>query len=212
MVSEHGWDYNTKSGPPQSWDHGKDAQSYYRVTGWLDSTMKSNTAIGNAELRDSVESSSTVDSNTADSNAASSRTEGCGSAAPIPSNETLKTIANAFIIMGYGDNVDGAKKVSGAGGGWMAEDTAPGIVEDGRIWWGVKTFRVPDIHEVQISEEPNIGSESGAQAKVDTGQPKGGYRGRNRTKGNNRGKGNARGTNRGVGGASAERWAVTRGW
>lgn len=197
MNPEHGWDYNTNSGPPQSWDHGKDAQSYYHVIDWLDLVMKSDTAIGNEE---STKRPSVTDSNTADSSVAGSQTEGPGPAAPAPapSNESA---VNAFSIIGL-DGVKEVKKVSG-GDGWMAEDAVLGVVEDGSIWRGIKTFRVPIFREIQISEEPNVGSESGAQAKVDP--PRGGYRGRYRGRGNYRG----RGTNRGV---SGERWAATRGW
>lgn len=198
MNPEHGWDYNTNSGPPQSWDHGKDAQSYYHVIDWLDLIMKSDTAIGNEELRDSTKHPSVTDSNTADSSVAGSQTEGLAPAAPTPSNEST---TNAFSIISL-DRVKEVKKVSG-GDGWMAEDVALGIVEDGSVWRGIKTFRVPILCEIQISEEPNVGSESGTQTKIDSSR--GGYRGRYRGRGNYRG----RGTNRGV---SGERWAATRGW
>lgn len=203
MNPEHGWDYNTNSGPPQSWDHGKDAQSYYHVIDWLDLIMKSDTAIGNEELRGSTERPSIAGSSTADSSVAGSQTERLGLAAPASSN---KAVSNTFSIIGLDDGVKEVKKVSG-GDGWMAEDAALGIVEDGSVWRGIKTFCVPIFREIQISEEPNVGSESGTQAKVDSSR--GGYRGRYRGRGNYRG----RGTNhRGAGGVSGERWAATRGW
>lgn len=198
MDPEHGWDYNTNSGPPLSWDHGKHAQSYYHVTGWLDLIMKSDTAIGNEELTGSTELPSSTDSNTANSNKASSQTEGLGSA-PSPGNGAA---GNTFLIMGHDDGVKEVKKAS-SGDGWMAEDTALGIVGGEKVWKGVKTFHVPTFHEIQISEEPNIGSESGMQEKSDFSR--GGYRGRYRGRGNYRG----RGANRGV---SGEKWAATRGW
>lgn len=218
MVSELGWDYNIKSGPPQSWDHGKDAQSYYHVISWFDLVMKSDTTIGDAELGSSAGSLSTTGSNTSNSNPAGPQTKELYLVAPGPSGESSEAAANAFLIMGHDDKVSEVKKTRGPGDGWTTEDTAPGIVEDGRIWRGVKTFRVPVFREIQISEEPNVGSESGAQPKVHLGQSRGGYRGRYGGRGNYRGRGNSWGTNRGAGGGgggggvSAERWAATRGW
>lgn len=203
MVSEHGWDYNTVSGPPLSWDHGKDAMSYYHVMGWLDLIAKSDTAIGNAELQNLAGGSMT------DPGAADAQIEGHSSVAPAPGNESPETGPNTFVILGHEDEVKEVKKVSGARDGWMTEDTTPGV-EGGRIWRGVRTFRVPNLREIKISEEPRVGSESGPPSR-------GGYRGRRSGGGNyqggSRGRGNMRGTNHGAsGGVSAERWAATRGW
>lgn len=165
--------------------------------------MKSDTTIGNEELRGSTERPFATDSNTSSPNTTGSQTEGLGSAAPASGSEAA---ADAFLIMGHEDGVKEVKRVSGDG--WMAEDTTPGTVEDGRIWGGVKTFRVPVFREIQISEEPNVGSESGAQAKVVLSR--GGYRGRGRGRGRGHYRGRG-GTNRGSG-VSGERWAATRGW
>lgn len=164
--------------------------------------MKSDTAIGNEELRGSTERLSVTDSNTVNSDMTSSQTERLGPPTLATGNEV---VTNAFSIIGLDDGIKELKKVSG-GDGWMAEDVVLGIVEDGRVWRGVKTFCVPVFREIQISEEPNVGSESGTQSKVDSSR--GGYRGRYRGRGHYRGKG----TNRGTGGVSGERWAATRGW